>query len=911
MHRQLLILQSLSATCALVALAAPSYGNQEDVAHWRVQQSYPRPNTEFSVDLRETSDQGYISATKVVSVSLTPALDSAFRDAQVHPDLTNELNLTSTSLGGGNYLLTITPSPDSSYESVSDEHSLAQIHFWGISNGAEETLTINSVEYFDATGDALPISSASSTSRIDVADIKIYTTGSLEYTSGTYSRVGLSAPHPEGPISWSITSGALPSGMFLRQSSITGIPNTSGQQGSFTVTAKSGSGLTASMAVPYIVEAARPQLRSVSYTDANSDLAVSQGDTLEFLFSQDISFSANWSNSIAPIQSTDSFGSGASLSHSSNPKRIILTLGQNPILSDLGVVGATQIGLVGPELFGSTGLSALSDEEGIGTAFAPGLGDIFDDLSVGNPIPSVTLAAPPFPTTYHIDGLPPGLHITGGNGAPLILNGTPTSTGSGQAAFTRLAADGSPTFARSSKFWVVRDEPIPSFGVFDLEGNPLEPGELISLKISTNDSITPPEAYIGGIQLIPVDRSDANLPTFVLPDNAVSGDLVVGQGSSVYDAGWVTVSLPSSTTDVTLIERWTYVPPANPQAPSASEKLYIHGSGFLPSPSITVGGVQATILESGDDFIVAVVPVAAQDGQAPPASTDVTVDDGAGNSETEDGETSNSCPPNVDTENDDNKERFDELCALINAAGDYIGNGHSCKGISEINWRWLMKYHAIHESRGLDKRVQVGGGPGRGLGQMEPETFADVWERANRLQRDTVAYILLVMGKLSAEEIAAIDDEVDEIEDSGENVWPEGGVAEGTITHNDLFFFMISRIHYRRDLDKAGGPGPPVGAPMPPWATPPIGTPTGGPGGGPGGAPGGIVPPSTPDKCLAFEDWKNNWHRSAANAGSITQAKLKSMYLESLCGFLDDAFEVPEFEPGEVDTDPVRFTRQQ
>jgi hypothetical protein len=92
---------------------------------------------------------------------------------------------------------------------------------------------------------------------------------------------------------------------------------------------------------------------------------------------------------------------------------------------------------------------------------------------------------------------------------------------------------------------------------------------------------------------------------------------------------------------------------------------------------------------------------------------------------------------------------------------------------AEMGAAQLLLGTALHESGGLVHRVQMGGGPARGLFQMEPNTHDDIWNNFLKFRKALAAQVL----KFTI---------------AGEKGTPQ------ELTFNDNYAAAMCRVHYYR-----------------------------------------------------------------------------------------------------------------
>lgn len=349
------------------------------------------------------------------------------------------------------------------------------------------------------------------------------------FTNVEYSH-GLAARHFARPVTWSLVAGALPAGLSLNSShGIIAGTLAPGSVGAFpfTIQAQGKDGATASQSFLLSVSNRLASIVLARYRDNNLDSVVSAGDSVTVYFDEPVIPQAKpkWSQTLLPAQSGDTFGVGAGATVNPNdPKVLVVTLGSGAQLSSLGQGG-------GVMTIASTG---LRDQDGSGVAAsAKALTEWPPEWNTrwvsGAAITPLVLTSPPFVDPgYTVEDLPAGLQYQ--NGA---ISGTPTTSSDGMLRV--IDSNGS---LIHKIYWRVG----PAFGLRQLSPTTLHPGDFLQLEVTTEDLTTPIAASIGATTLLAAPGSSPASPFFILPDNTISGDLVVSQGLSQVNAGFTMVA---------------------------------------------------------------------------------------------------------------------------------------------------------------------------------------------------------------------------------------------------------------------------------------------------------------------------------------------------------------------------------
>lgn len=181
----------------------------------------------------------------------------------------------------------------------------------------------------------------------------------------------------------------------------------------------------------------------------------------------------------------------------------------------------------------------------------------------------------------------------------------------------------------------------------------------------------------------------------------------------------------------------------------------------------------------------------------------------------------------------------------------------------------------MHESFGLVTRIQGGtpndpnpavpSGPGKGLGQMEPLTFAHIWCSTSKTGRRTKERVKRLRDYLTPhpqwpdwdeEWFDCLDEEACRILEDGDNEWPEGGKACEFLL-SDIPMACLMRIYWGMRSD----PIPEVE---------------------------GVFPDLTDDDkmliaCEWFGAWKKYEHPRSGETKEEAEARVKQAFISGLC----------------------------
>ncbi|MEM7164731.1 MAG: hypothetical protein AAF581_04665 [Planctomycetota bacterium] len=476
-----------------------------------------------------------------------------------------------------------------------DEYHIALVDFHGPGNGEYEITPTHVTSEFAADRATYTL----------VSDTLVVADPWIDITSGTrrFDRlpVGhceqsycfvLKGRHFDSEPRFALTAGAMPPGVrFLANynglASGTIAPASAGTY-RFTVAARSG-GVAISREFEVLVTNSGPMLERAALRMQTPGPVVLPGDEIELRFSEPVHNTAGWANSLQPTIAGDSFGD-ATLRDGKYDTYKTIVLGEGVRLTRLGDGAAIRVvpadgGLVDSEGVRASGEVEISDAaRGWFSAY----------WTLNKTIDPVTLSHPCFADPgIEVKHLPQGLSFDGRR-----ITGTPTETCHGLLFVTR-AKDQS----RRRHSYCVWERDFMVYQ-FDPASRVYSPGELIQFELRTPLSAKehPVRATIDGVPLI---RSPGMFCSFLLPDAARSGQLVVMQGSHRHEVGRLTIEQDGNPLDLTpqiTYSTWFY--------DSGAAVMLVRGRN-LTNATFAVGDVVVETTRNGSTWAILPFPAGA------------------------------------------------------------------------------------------------------------------------------------------------------------------------------------------------------------------------------------------------------------------------------------------------------------
>jgi hypothetical protein len=800
-------------------------------AYFDFSQEYPKPGESFSITLIEHNSKTnqFPRQNLEFELVLSPELYFGFVDATVQPGLLNYYQVQHQLLGNNRIKITMTDLgivlfPEDLFKGSID-NSLILNFGTNVAAGTHslsidpltvvyESLVLRSGSWVPQATQAWAVAVAPYEVLVASATLQYYH-DELISDLGEPTYIQLKSPQAKlfDDVMFAVTAGQLPSGLTLdEKGSITGTVTRLADVGvhAFTV---SFINLTQNTVVAqnFSLEVVNPtaQLLSAEFIDTNNNGVINANDELVLNFSHKIKFGNAWATHLGLNRAGDFLGNPITLpTLDATEKQLTIKLGRFPVLESINKNSSITMP-ANPTLSVPNSITNKFNNrspEGINIPITHHVVDNFDwdfGLRTGRTV-SIPVIGPTSDPTQNvtITGIPSGL-VKIQNTSGVSLQGTLTKSESNILKITvndRIIV--------SKPYGVIQDGPSDEWIVYGLNfPMQINPGSEIEFFLKT-PSTDPVTVTLGGVNLIALPKSSQDLYQLIVPANVQAGtsNFIISQGNYTQNFGAKYVFNPGS--DLALLSLYkTKTITALDQTTYPHKLFLITGSGFNPSgnlaPDIEFNQTPMTIISHDNFHILAELPseflnVKTWTLTVKPNVTlsfistffdeEIVVTQDGGEDETK---------LKVKGSGQATGETIDEKIISFRKlliTGLVAGGNSTFTDYKFINW---YLWTALHESGGLQKRVQVGGGPGRGLGQMEPNTAADTLLKDGKLR--TSAKEALDKAGYEKKEQDKLEEDAKKIQESGENKWPEGSAIEAELVANDAFGAMMARLKFRMD----------------------------------------------------------------------------------------------------------------
>jgi len=143
-------------------------------------------------------------------------------------------------------------------------------------------------------------------------------------------------------------------------------------------------------------------------------------------------------------------------------------------------------------------------------------------------------------------------------------------------------------------------------------------------------------------------------------------------------------------------------------------------------------------------------------------------------------------PSNVDT-GADKADRATQMVSLLDIVESDLDDGQP----GQDNTKRFLLHVVWHEGQKLTRRVQGGGGPGRGFFQFEQERAKDAGDYAVR--KGWVGKLAAVSGHTEEE----LNDAISDLS-ANSPAFPDGNLIRTLLENNDLFGVYLARIAFKK-----------------------------------------------------------------------------------------------------------------